>query len=86
METYVWKIKKNTKCLLIARLERINAGDKNKGEMRHGDLSKEVMVIHVDYANKISVEGVVREHFPCFQEAQVDRTGNKAKCVIGRLL
>lgn len=29
---------------------------------------------------------VVKEHFPCFQKAQVDRTGHKTKFVIGRLL
>lgn len=59
---------------------------KKKGEMRHGDLSKEVIVVHVDYANKISIEKVVKEHFLCFQKAQVDRTGHKTKFVIGRLL
>ena len=32
--------------------------------MRHGDLSKEVIVVHVDYANKISIERWLKSIFP----------------------
>ena len=71
---------------MIARLERINVGDKNKGEMRHGDLSKEVMVIHVDYANKISVEGWLESIFPASKRHRLIELAIKAKFVIGRLL
>jgi len=86
LETSVWKIKKNTKWLMIARLETINTGIEKKRRnetwrLKQGSDSCTSWLCKQNLYRK-----VVKEHFPCFQKAQVDRTGHKTKFVVGRLL